>query len=215
MPVENVMTKAVEIHIAVVIPCYRVQETILGVIAGIGDEVSRIYCIDDACPERSGDHVTANCRDPRVIVLRHSENRGVGGAVITGYRRALADGMDIIVKIDGDGQMDPSQLPSIVAPLLLGEADYVKGNRFYAPEGLKGMPPLRLVGNASLSFMTKLSTGYWMIFDPTNGYTAIHGSILTRLPLDKIAERYFFESDLLFRLNILDAVVVDLPMPAR
>lgn len=139
---------------------------------------------------------------------------GVGGAVRTGYRAALADGMDIVVKIDGDGQMPPALLPLMVAPIIAGEADYVKGNRFFSIDDVRAMPLVRLIGNAGLSFMTKMSTGYWSLFDPTNGYTAIHAAVLMRLPLDRIAERYFFESDMLFRLNLLHARVIDVPMAA-
>lgn len=200
--------------IAVVIPSYKVTRHILGVIAGVGPEVGRIYVVDDKCPDHSGDFVRANCRDPRVTVLEHAENQGVGGAVMTGYRAAIADGARVIVKIDGDGQMDGSLIPSFVAPILAGEADYTKGNRFFNLERLGAMPPMRLFGNAVLSLMTKLSSGYWDLFDPTNGYTAIHADAARFLPFDKISKRYFFESDMLFRLNILGAVVVDVPMDA-
>lgn len=200
--------------IAVVIPSYRVTRHILGVIAGIGPEVSRIYVVDDKCPDQSGVFVRANCQDPRVIVLEHAENQGVGGAVMTGYAAAIADGARVIVKIDGDGQMDASLIPNFVAPILAGEADYTKGNRFFDLEQLRAMPPIRLFGNAVLSLMTKLSSGYWDIFDPTNGYTAIHADTARYLPLKKISRRYFFETDMLFRLNTLRAVVVDVPMDA-
>jgi hypothetical protein len=124
----------------------------------------------------------------------------------------MADGMDIVVKIDGDGQMDPALLPSFVRPLLQGRADYTKGNRFFRPESVQGMPPVRLFGNAMLSFLTKLSCGYWNVMDPTNGYTAVRTSVLAELPLDKLEKRYFFETDMLFRLNTVRAVVKDIPM---
>jgi len=203
------------VAIAVVIPCYRVRNTVLGVIARIGADVSRIYCVDDACPEQSGAHIADHCTDPRVIVLRNPENRGVGGAMTEGYRQALVDGMEIVVKIDGDGQMAPELLPVLVRPLLAGEADYAKGNRFHSPRDLKTMPIIRLLGNACLSFFTKVSCGYWNIFDPTNGYTAIHRAALAQIPLDRVAPRYFFESDMLFNLNIIRAVVTDIPMAAH
>ena len=200
--------------IAVVIPSYRVTRHILGVIAGIGPEVERIYVVDDKCPDASGAYVREHCRDPRVVVLEHAVNQGVGGAVMTGYRAAIDDGAGVIVKIDGDGQMDASLIPTFVAPILAGEADYTKGNRFFNLERLGAMPPVRLFGNAMLSFMTKLSSGYWDLFDPTNGYTAIHADAASYLPFDKISKRYFFESDMLFRLNTLGAVVTDVPMDA-
>ena len=200
--------------IAVVIPCYKVASSVLGVIARIGPECDRIYVVDDACPEDSGAKVEAGCRDPRVKVLRHAENQGVGGAVMTGYRQALADGAGLIVKIDGDGQMPPELLPRFVAPILRGAADYTKGNRFYDLAQIHRMPTERIFGNAVLSLLTKLSAGYWDVFDPTNGYTAIHAGVLRLLPLDKVSRRYFFETDMLFRLNTVRAVVVDVPMDA-
>jgi glycosyltransferase involved in cell wall biosynthesis len=171
--------------------------------------------VDDCCPDGSGDHVVSCCNDDRVIVLRHSENQGVGGAVVTGYRAAMRDGMDILVKIDSDGQMDPALVMDFVAPIADGQADYAKGNRFFDLEAVRSMPRVRLFGNAALSFMCKLSSGYWNLFDPTNGYTAIHSDVARRLPFNKISKRYFFETDMLFRLNTMRAVVVDVPMDAK
>ncbi|HJL67011.1 MAG TPA: glycosyltransferase family 2 protein, partial [Arenicellales bacterium] len=143
-------------HIAVVIPSYRVKSSILDVISGIGEEVSSIYVVDDYCPDKTGDHVSEFCADSRVKVLRHEQNTGVGGAVITGYRNALIEGADIVVKIDGDGQMDPSLIPLFCAPIYEGLADYVKGNRFFEIESLQAMPRVRLFGNALLSFLTAM-----------------------------------------------------------
>jgi glycosyltransferase involved in cell wall biosynthesis len=201
-------------RIAVVIPCFRVTRHVEGVIRAMPPEVWRIYAVDDCCPDRSGDHVRDQVKDERVRVLRNQVNLGVGGAVMTGYQAAIADGAEVIVKVDGDGQMDPALIGRFVEPIAAGEADYTKGNRFYNLEQLQQMPALRLLGNAALSFMSKLSTGYWDIFDPTNGYTAIHADMARLLPLDKISRRYFFETDMLFRLNTLRAVVVDIPMDA-
>lgn len=202
-------------HISVIIPCYRVVKWISDVIAGIGSEVWRIYVIDDACPEGSGRFVEDNVADDRVKVIYHAQNQGVGGAVMTGYREAINDGADIIVKLDGDGQMDPEFIPCLITPILSGAADYTKGNRFYDLEQIHAMPAVRLFGNAVLSLMTKLSSGYWDLFDPTNGYTAIHADVARRLPFNKISNRYFFETDMLFRLNTLHAVVIDVPMDAK
>jgi dolichol-phosphate mannosyltransferase len=201
--------------IAVVIPCFRVKRHILDVLEGIGPEVSSIYVIDDKCDERTGQFVEKNCADKRVRVITHTMNMGVGGAMVTGYRHAIADGADIIVKIDGDGQMDPQLIESFVAPILAGDADYTKGNRFFDLDEIRQMPGVRIFGNAILSFFSKLSGGYWNIFDPTNGYTAVHALVAAKLPLDKLNKRYFFESDMLFRLNALRAVVIDIPMTAR
>jgi glycosyltransferase involved in cell wall biosynthesis len=200
--------------IAVVLPCYRSKASAVGVIGRIGPEVSLIVVVDDACPESTGDYVRTQCSDPRVHIVRNDLNLGVGGAVIHGYRIALESGCDIVVKIDSDGQMDPALLPAIVHPIRERLADYTKGNRFFNIEDVRGMPAIRIVGNAGLSFLTKLSSGYWNIFDPTNGYTAIHRTTLEMLPLDKLDQRYFFESDMLFRLYIAGAVVIDVPMRA-
>ena len=201
-------------RIAVVIPCYRVKQQVVPLLERIGPEVERIICIDDHCPEGSGAHIRAHSKDPRVRVLFHEKNQGVGGAVITGYREAINAGVEIIVKIDGDGQMDPRMLSRLVRPIVEGQADYAKGNRFYSLEFLRGMPLHRKLGNMALSFMNKFSSGYYDLFDPTNGFTAIHAAVARELPLDKIAKRYFFESDMLFRLNTLRAAVCDVPMPA-
>lgn len=201
--------------IAVVIPTYKARNHVLGVIEKIGPEVARIYIVDDCCPDGSGDFVAVNCKDRRVSVVKHEENQGVGGAVMTGYKAAIKDGMDILVKIDSDGQMDPALIMNFATPVIYGEADYAKGNRFFDLEKVRSMPKLRIFGNAVLSLMCKLSSGYWNIFDPTNGYTAIHSDVARHLPFNKISRRYFFETDILFRLNTLRAVVVDVPMEAK
>jgi glycosyltransferase involved in cell wall biosynthesis len=202
-------------EIAVIIPTYKARNHILGVINEIGPEVARIYVVDDYCPDNSGDFVAANCKDDRVSVIKHTENQGVGGAVMTGYQAAIEDGMTIMVKIDSDGQMDPALIMDFVTPIVNCEADYTKGNRFFDLEKVRSMPKARLFGNAALSLMCKLSSGYWNLFDPTNGYTAIHADVASHLPFKKISRRYFFETDILFRLNTLRAVVVDVPMDAK
>ncbi len=208
-------SEATDVSIAVVIPSYKVHQQILGVLEKIGPECSQIYVIDDCCPEGSGKLVESKVTDERVRVIYHAENQGVGGAVITGYRAAISNDADIIIKVDGDGQMDPRLIPSFVEPILNGEADYTKGNRFYLLEEIRAMPKIRLWGNSVLSFMSKVSTGYWNLFDPTNGYTAIHAEVAKYLPYRKISKRYFFETDMLSRLNTSRAVVVDVPMHAR
>lgn len=198
--------------VAVVIPCYRVRAHIMSVLAKLGPEVAYIVVVDDACPERTLDVVERDCRDPRVTIVRLARNLGVGGAVLAGYGRAIELGATVIVKIDGDDQMDPGLIPQFIAPIVNGEADYTKGNRFFDLESLRQMPVVRLCGNAGLSFISKLSSGYWKVMDPTNGYTAIDARVAAVLPYEKIASRYFFESDMLFRLNTLQAVVQDIPM---
>ena len=202
-------------RIAVVLPCYRSKDHVLDVIAGIGPEAFLIVAVDDACPDGTGSYIREHCRDPRVVVVANETNLGVGGATMHGYRVALARDADIVVKVDSDGQMDPALLPAIVHPVAEGLADYAKGNRFFHVDSLQTMPGVRVFGNATLSFLSKFSTGYWNIFDPANGYTAIHRVALETLPLDRIDNRYFFESDMLFRLYLAGAVVMDVPMAAR
>ena len=201
--------------IHVVIPAYKVESQILALLPRIGKTVSKIWVVDDACPNGSGQLVAEKSKDERVRVLFHEENKGVGGAVITGYLAAIEAGAEIVVKIDGDGQMHPEDLPELVAPILAGRADYSKGNRFDSIEGLRVMPKIRILGNAGLSLISKLSSGYWSVNDPTNGYTAAHVKSLNRVGLHKLSNRYFFESDLLYRLNLVGAVVEDVPLPAR
>ena len=200
--------------ITAVIPCYCERNQILGVINKFDSVVTHIIIIDDACPEKTGEFVLKHNNDERVQVITHEKNQGVGGATITGYRKAIELGSDIIVKVDGDGQMDPTMIQTLIGPIQRGEADYAKANRFYRLKGLAKMPLLRLVGNLLLSFVSKMSSGYWKIFDPTNGFTAIHGKVAQELPLDQLHKGYFFESDMLFQLNMSRAVVVDVPIPA-
>lgn len=201
--------------IAVVIPCFKVKKHILEVIKGIGPEVDIIYVIDDCCPENSGNFVIENIQDPRVNVLFQEKNTGVGGAVKRGYEAAMQDNIDIIVKIDGDGQMNSSLINEFVNPLIHNSYSYSKGNRFFEISNLKNMPKLRLFGNSMLSFINKLSSGYWNIVDPTNGFTAINIKTLKRLPLDKISNDFFFESDMLFRLSLLKSKVIDISILSK
>lgn len=200
---------------AVVIPCYKAAETIRAVIAEIPAGIQKIYCVNDASPDHLAEVLDQiGKEDARVQVLTHAVNGGVGAATVTGYRAAIAGGAKVIVKLDSDGQMDPRLIPALVAPILEGEADYVKGNRFFDIAGLQAMPKARLIGNAGLSFMSKLSSGLWHLFDPTNGFTAIQADVAAILPLDKLHKRYFFESDMLFRLGTIGAAVRDVPMEA-
>lgn len=200
--------------IAVVMPCYKSKEHVLDLIGRIGQEAFLVIVVDDACPQGTGAYVEQNSRDPRVLVVYNKVNLGVGGAVIHGYRIALERGADIVVKLDSDGQMDPAVIPRITHPIIERLADYTKGNRFFNMQDIGDMPTIRIIGNAGLSFLTKLSSGYWDMFDPTNGYTAIHRLALEMLPLDKIDRRFFFESDMLFRLYLLGAVVLNVPISA-
>jgi glycosyltransferase involved in cell wall biosynthesis len=201
-------------NIVVVIPCYKVSKQILKVISGIPSQISNIILVDDQCPEKTGEFVSKNITDPRVAILTNSENLGVGGATKAGYLQAIKYQADIIVKLDGDGQMNPYDIPKLIKGITEEKYNYTKGNRFFTIKNVKQMPLMRKIGNIVLSFMSKLSTGYYEIFDPNNGFTAIDADYLSQLPLDEIDNRYFFESDMLYHLNLLGAKVLDISLPA-
>lgn len=201
-------------NISVVIPSYRVSKHILEVINSIPEFVNHIIVIDDKCPQNSG-NIAETSTDKRVVICYHEVNQGVGGAVVTGYKKALELGSEIVIKIDGDGQMDVSYMKKLIQPIIDGKADYTKGNRFTDFKALRQMPKIRLFGNSGLSFLVKASSGYWNMMDPTNGYTAINKDALEELDLDNLAKRYFFESDMLINLNIENAVVLDVDIPAK
>ncbi len=200
--------------IFVVIPCYKTLNHISEVIKKIDKTVSKIVIVDDQCPENTGLFVKENFTDSRIVVLFNRKNLGVGGATIVGYRYALLNKADVIVKIDGDGQMNPALIKQFVEPIKYGKYDYVKGNRFWNIDDLKQMPKIRLFGNLTLSFIAKASTGYWNLFDPNNGFTAVSSKVLAALPLDKLEKRFFFESDILFRLNLESVKVGQISMTA-
>jgi glycosyltransferase involved in cell wall biosynthesis len=199
--------------ICIVIPMYKVEPYIKDVIMGIPTWIWKIILIDDASPDHSSE-VVSSVNDPRVEIIRLESNQGVGGAVLTGYKKAVELGANIIVKMDSDGQMDPAYLIPLIAPILTNRADYAKGNRFLHANELKSMPLIRRIGNAGLSFLTKSASGYWNIFDPTNGYTAISAKIIPLLNTDRISRRFFFETSLLIELGLLRAVVEDVGIPA-
>lgn len=213
-PVSTVPSGSGSIDVAIVIPCYNVERHIASVIRSIPARYQCIICVDDASPDDTA-AVIAGVRDPRVRLVRHAKNRGVGGATMSGYRAALELGAAVCVKMDGDGQMSADDIAPLVAPLLAGKAEYAKGNRFVYRTQLRVMPPLRLLGNAALSFATKAASGYWNVLDPTNGFTAIRADVLRGLVFGSLQERYFFETSLLIELNILGARTIDIPMPAR
>jgi glycosyltransferase involved in cell wall biosynthesis len=199
--------------IAVVIPSYRVEEKILSVLSSIPSYVDYIIVVDDASPDKTCD-IVQNISDPRIHLLHHEKNKGVGGAMLTGYSYALFLGADIIAKVDGDGQMDLKYLEYLLDPIQRGRADYTKGNRFLHARELKKMPKIRKVGNYGLTFFAKIASGYWNIFDPTNGYTAISAEKLLSINPYRISTNYFFEISMLCELHYLDAVVEDIPIPA-
>lgn len=200
--------------IAVVIPAYRVEREIAGVIAEMPEFVDRIVVVDDASPDDTA-RVVSGLSDRRIRLIQHPVNQGVGGAMATGFRAALDGGADVVVKCDGDGQMAPRDIEILVAPLLGGRAEYAKGCRFHHFRDLSQMPRIRLGGNIGLTFLTKLASGYWHVLDPQNGFVGIRADVLRRLPLDRLARGYFFENDMLIRLNALEARVADVPLPSR
>ena len=200
--------------IAVVIPAYKCSEQIGSVIHSIPSFVDIIIVVDDASPDNLHDKVI-KINDTRITYIRHPENKGVGGTMLTGYQKAVELGATILIKMDGDGQMDSNYIPTLILPILEGRADYTKGNRFLHRRSLVQMPKMRMIGNIGLTFLTKLASGYWNIFDPNNGFTAVHYQTLSLINPANIHHRYFFESSLLVELNRLRAVVIDIPMPAR
>jgi glycosyltransferase involved in cell wall biosynthesis len=202
------------LRVVVVVPAYGVAREIGEVIRRMPDGVDRVIVVDDVSPDDL-QAVLAGIPDPRLRVLRHEKNQGVGGATVTGMLAAIEDGAEVVVKCDGDGQMDPQDIPALVAPVARGAADHVKGSRYHHARELGTMPRWRFIGNIGLTFLTKLSSGYWNVLDPVNGFFATRADILDRIPLRSLSRRYFFESDLLVRLNIVEARVVDLPQPAR
>lgn len=197
----------------VVLPAYNEARALAAVVARIPAWVTGIIVVDDASTDDTLT-VAQSLTDPRLTVLHHNDNRGVGGAMVTGYRAALEAGYDVIVKMDADDQMDADELPALVRPIELGMAEYTKGNRFRRSGRPKGMPRTRWFGSVALSFLTKVASGYWHVFDPQCGFTAITAPALARLKLDGIARDYFFENDMLIQLNVIDARVVDVSTAA-
>jgi len=202
-------------HVAVVIPCYRVQDFVASVIDRVPSLVQTIIAVDDYSPDGTGrlldELVQAN---RRLVVIHHASNQGVGGATKSGYREALRRGADVIVKLDGDGQMNPACIEQLVSPVLAGQAEYTKGNRFHEWRYVQAMPLMRKVGNLGLSFLVKMASGYWNVFDPTNGFTAIAATTLRELEFERLEQRFLFESCMLIELYALQARVQQVPIPA-
>lgn len=199
--------------IAAVVPAYKEEAMIGRVIETMPDFVDHIVIVDDCSPDATSD-VVRSIGSPRVTLIRHEVNQGVGGAIITGHRAAMELGADVNVVMAGDAQMDPQHLPALLDRVTDDGYGFAKANRFYAPESFEGMPRHRVFGNIVLSFMTKLASGYWHLFDPQNGYTAVRAEVLRNIPLDHVAKRYSFENDLLIHLNIQQVSAVDVAVPA-
>lgn len=203
-----------EHKIAVIIPAYNVEPYIQRVIENIPSFVDQIIVVDDKSTDFTIKQVE-ELREPRLHLIKHSRNQGVGGAVLSGYQQAFELGADIFVKMDGDNQMDPGQIRSLIEPIINFKADYTKGNRFLHQKELVRMPLIRRIGNLGLSFLTKLASGYWHIFDPTNGFTAINSEVYALLDKDTIAKDFFFETSMLLQLQKIQALVIDIPIPAK
>jgi dolichol-phosphate mannosyltransferase len=201
--------------IALVIPAYRVEKQIAGVLKQVPDYITLIIVVDDFSPDHTAEIVTTMAeKDSRIILIRHTQNQGVGGATLSGMLKAQELGMQIAIKVDGDGQMDMVYIPNLVQPLIAGVADYAKGNRFRDLTSLRKMPVIRRLGNTVLSFWAKIATGYWTCFDPTNGFIALRLELLSQLPIEKIDKRYYFEISMLSHLYLINACIRDVPMPA-
>jgi glycosyltransferase involved in cell wall biosynthesis len=200
--------------VAVVVPAHNEADFVGGVVRSIPEYVDVIVVVDDASTDGTSAVVTG-LSDPRVTLVRLERNAGVGGATVTGYRKALDLGGDVVVKMDGDGQMSADDLPRLLDAVLANGVAYAKGNRFLVGSLRRAMPFFRLVGNVILTFLTKLASGYWHVFDPQNGYTAIRADVLRQLDLDAVHRGYFFENDMLVQLNLFNHKVRDVPMVAR
>ena len=217
MIVSNTVSRLgnVENSVWVVIPCYNVAEHIEAVIERIDLDVIGIVAVNDASKDDTFRILESLNSNKRLFVIENESNLGVGGSTKRGFEFAFSHGATIAVKLDGDGQMDPKLISELVAPIFKGQAEYVKGNRFINIDQVISMPKIRLFGNIALSFLTKLSSGYWEIFDPNNGFVAISKKSFELIPIAKVDNRYFFESDMLFRLHLARAVVQDFPMPTK
>jgi len=202
------------IRVCAVVPAHNEAGFIGGVISEMPAVVDEIVVVDD-CSDDATSEVAKSVGDPRLRILRNSRNLGLGASMAAGYRMALASNLGVVVKIDGDGQMPPEHLERLLDAVVVEGYDYAKGNRFLAGESLAAMPRSRLIGNIALTFLTKLASGYWHIFDPQNGYTAIRADVLRILDLEGMHRGYFFENDMLVRLNILGRRVKDVSIPAR
>lgn len=202
--------------ISVIIPVFNIGENIINFLKRIPVYVDQIYLIDDCCPLKTGKIAEGRRSDFKNLnIFYNNKNLGVGGAVKVGYQESLRNNIDIIIKIDGDNQMNPSEMNKLIEPLLNGKYEYSKGNRFLKNYEIENYPKARFYGNIFLSFMSKLSSGYWDIFDPINGYTAITSECLKKLNLKKIDNGYFFESDMLFNLYLDRFRIKDVPVEIK
>ena len=201
-------------RICVVVPSYMEEDNIGIVIKTMPNFVDHIIVVDDGSTDKTYERVN-ECYDERVVLVRHNQNQGVGATIVTGHKKGMELGADISIVMAGDGQMDPKYLANLISAVTKEGYDYAKGNRFFKQGRTRDMPRIRFAGNILLSFMTKIVSGYWNIYDPQNGYTAIRTSILKELDLDHLAKGYQFENDMLIHLNLANARVKDVQIPAR
>ena len=197
-------------RVAVVVPAYNEEHLVAETLAGIPDFVDRIYVVDDASPDATAQRAR-DAADARTEVIVHDKNGGVGAAIVTGYERAGDEAIDVTCVMAADNQMDPAELMSLVQPVARGEVDYAKANRLFTGEAWKIIPRNRYLGNAVLSLLTKIASGYWHVADSQAGYTALGLDALRRLDLDRIYRRYGFPNDMLVHLNVINARVRDVP----
>lgn len=202
------------LRVAAVVPAHNEERLIGQTISTMPKFVDFVVVIDDGSADDTAKRAV-EAGDPRVILIEHQTNMGVGAAIIDGHRMALDLGADVNVVMAGDAQMDPHYLPALLDPIADKGCGFTKANRFYSREALAGMPVIRIAGNIVLSFATKMASGYWNLFDPQNGYTAITRDALGRIDLDRVARGYSFENDLLVRLGIADVQATDVQVPAR
>jgi glycosyltransferase involved in cell wall biosynthesis len=201
--------------IGVVVPAFNEERFISSTLTTMPDFVDRIYLIDDASQDTTFQVATEIAKlDERITVVKQNQNGGVGSAVVAGYKLALCGGMDIIARMDGDNQMPPSFLSRLLDPITENAVDFSKGNRLSSSIDRQEMPRFRFVGNIILTFLTRMSSGYWKINDPQNGYTAISKAMLQRMDLDHLRKDFAFENDFLINLNIQSARIIDVPHPA-
>jgi glycosyltransferase involved in cell wall biosynthesis len=196
--------------VAVIVPAYNEEALIGETLAGIPSFVDRIVVVDDGSSDGTAEKARSYA-DPQIEVVSHERNAGVGAAIVTGYKRALAEGVDVTAVMAGDNQMDPEELESIAGPVIRGEVDYTKANRLFTGRAWELIPRHRYLGNAVLSLLTKIASGYWHVADSQAGYTAISLTTLERLDLDRVYTRYGFPNDLLVHLNVINARVRDVP----
>ena len=201
-------------NIIAVMPCYKSSEIAPSIAQDVIKFVDKLICVDDCCPEFTAKKISQLIKSEKIDIIFHDSNKGIGGAMKSGFIYALKFKPKIIIKIDSDGQMNPCLIPKLIDPLLKGSSELTKGNRFTSPKSIRKMPPIRIIGNIGLGFITKLSTGYWELFDPTNGFIALRSEVLKEISLEKVDNGYFFETDLLFRCSLSNIFISEIAMEA-